>query len=435
MSIRNRQRCRLRVEELESRVVPATPANSLNWSGYAVNTGSGAVTTVSGDWVVPAVSTTVSGYSSAWVGIDGWSSNTVEQIGTDSDYVNGQVQYYAWYEMYPAAPVNLSMTITPGDTIQASVTYTGSGQFVLNLADLTSNATPFSTTQTASSAQRSSAEWIQEAPSSIFGVLPLANFGTINFSQASAGISGSAGPIDNSWGNTTLYQVNMVTSSGALKATTSALSDSGSPPTSSFSVTWVSSGSKSGGGGHHKSPDQTTAAQQAAALVTVGGPSALGTPATHAVAGPATAPVQNVVQPSVSVVSLLPLVAQPAVSLPERTAGDATVPTMEQSVSPEQLPLPSELIPPPAGAAPASPDVVPDQSVDPASSAPDASLAADAIFADGRWAPAVETGPAAAADSAPVIESPGLALALALGGVWGIATREAAERRQRQRVS
>ncbi len=45
----------------------------------------------------------------------------------------------------------------------------------------------------------------------------------------------------------------MVTSTGSLKATTSGLTDSGSPTTSSFSVTWDSSGSGSKGHGK-KSP-------------------------------------------------------------------------------------------------------------------------------------------------------------------------------------
>jgi hypothetical protein len=116
----------LRVEELEGRLVPSTLTYSTNWAGYAVSTSTGAVSQVAGNWVVPAVSNTVSGYSSAWVGIDGYNSSTVEQIGTDSDYVNGRAHYYAWYEFYPQASVTItSMTVQPGDTISASVTVVG----------------------------------------------------------------------------------------------------------------------------------------------------------------------------------------------------------------------------------------------------------------------------------------------------------------------
>lgn len=268
--MKTRKCVRPRVEELERRLVPSTLTTSTNWSGYAVTAGAGAVTQVSGSWVVPTVSTTVAGYSSSWVGIDGANSNSVEQIGTDSDYVNGQKQYYAWYEMYPSPFVKLSLTVHPGDTMSASVNYTGSNQFALAITDVTTGGS-FSTTQTASGVARSSAEWIQEAPSSIFGVLPLANFGTVNFSGANATVAGTTGPADNSWSGTTLYQINMVNRIGALKATTSALSDSGSPATSSFSVTWVSSGAGGHGGGH-KSPDAPppttapTSAQLSAAL-------------------------------------------------------------------------------------------------------------------------------------------------------------------------
>jgi hypothetical protein len=251
-AMRNEKRICLRVEELEGRLVPSTLSYSTNWSGYAVSTSAAAVTQVAGSWIVPTVSNTVSGYSSAWVGIDGYNSSSVEQIGTDSDYVNGVAQYYAWYEFYPHPSVTItSMTVNPGDTISASVTFNGS-QFTVSITD---GSQSFSTAATVSQAQRSSAEWIQEAPSS-GGVLPLANFGTIYFSGANATVSGTTGPADNSWSGSTLYQINMITPKGTLKATTSALSDSGSPPPSSFSVTWGSSGSAGKGGGGHRLSNQ-----------------------------------------------------------------------------------------------------------------------------------------------------------------------------------
>jgi Peptidase A4 family len=269
--MQTRNRIRPHVEELEGRLVPATLAASTNWSGYAVTAGAGAVSQVAGSWVVPAVSSNVSGYSSAWVGIDGANASMVEQIGTDSDFVNGQAHYYAWYEMYPAPAVNLSLAIHPGDTISASVTAASPSQFVLSLTDVTTGQS-FLTTQTSSQAQRASAEWIQEAPSSFNGVLPLANFGTINFSGANATINGTTGPADNAWSGASLYQINMVNRNGSLKATTSALTDSGIPATSSFSVTWVSSGSGGKGGGHKSSnlppPDSSPIASLLSAATT-----------------------------------------------------------------------------------------------------------------------------------------------------------------------
>ena len=104
--MKNRHRARLFVEELESRLVPSTTvlqSQSTNWSGYAVT--GGTFTDVKGSWVVPTVTSSgTNSYSSTWVGIDGFSSSTVEQTGTDSDFVNGHAQYYAWYEMYPHHP-------------------------------------------------------------------------------------------------------------------------------------------------------------------------------------------------------------------------------------------------------------------------------------------------------------------------------------------
>jgi hypothetical protein len=251
MKTRN-SRVRLCLEELEQRWVPST-AYSTNWAGYAVSAAAGTVTAVSGSWTVPTiVPGSSSGYSSAWVGIDGYNSNSVEQLGTDSDMVNGVPQYYAWWEMYPNPSNTISsIAVHAGDTISASVSYTSSG-FVLAITD---GSQKFSTTQTSSSAQRSSAEWIQEAPSSITGILPLSDFGTINFSNSQATIGGTTGQIDAPAWSSQSTAINMVTSAGSLKATTSGLTDSGTPAPSSFSVTWVSSGSGTKGHGGHKQPD------------------------------------------------------------------------------------------------------------------------------------------------------------------------------------
>ncbi len=208
---------------------------STNWAGYAVETGlknpkSGAVTDVKGSWIVPTVTGSTNAWSSIWVGIDGYSSNTVEQIGTDQNWINGNASYAAWYELYPKYPVTIPYTVKPGDKIDAEVQYVGSS-FVLTLTDETGKWT-FTTTQKCASAKRSSAEWIAEAPWSS-GVLPLANFGTATFTNASAVINGKAGSI-NTWA---FDCINMVNSNGGVKAQTGPLSTDGT----SFGVTWLSS--------------------------------------------------------------------------------------------------------------------------------------------------------------------------------------------------
>lgn len=215
---------------------------STNWSGYAV-TGS-AVSSVSGSWVVPTVtgSRFTTAYSSFWVGIDGFSSNTVEQIGTDSDVRNGKAVYYAWYEFYPNPMIQISsLTIKPGDTISATVSYS-SGSFTVTLTDKTTSHT-YSTTGTVSGATESSAEWIAEAPSSNFGVLPLANFGTAKFgldntqigTTCFATVSGTSGNIQ-SFGSAvqTITMVGGYGRNSYVKASPSSLSTDGT----SFTDTW-----------------------------------------------------------------------------------------------------------------------------------------------------------------------------------------------------
>lgn len=158
-------------------------STSTNWSGYAV-TGS-RFTQVSATWKQPQATCSGTAYSSFWVGLDGDTSNTVEQTGTDADCSGSTPQYYAWYEMYPKFPVNFGDTVTPGDTMKASVTTDGRGNFTLTISD-TTRGWSHTVRAKLKSAKLSSAEVIAEAPSSSGGVLPLANFGTVGFTNAMA---------------------------------------------------------------------------------------------------------------------------------------------------------------------------------------------------------------------------------------------------------
>src|SRR2546425_1014320 len=220
-------------------------ATSTNWSGYAVTGPTGSVTDAKGSWIVPSVTcSSAASYSSFWVGIDGFGSNTVEQTGTDSDCQSGSPTYYAWYEFYPGPAFLITgITVRPGDRISAEAVYS-SGLITVTITD-TTTAQSF-TTSGGAGALRSSAEWIAEAPSSAGGVLPLANFGTAYFGQDNTGlsptnyatVSGVTGPI-NSFGPS-VQEITMVSSSGTTEAQPSPLSTDGT----SFSVTW-SAGSTS----------------------------------------------------------------------------------------------------------------------------------------------------------------------------------------------
>src|SRR2546426_3100607 len=212
---------------------------STNWSGYAVTGSSSSVSIAKGSWTVPAIQgscPSTNQYSSFWVGIDGFNSGTVEQTGTDSDCQNGAPTYYAWFEFYPHPSFLINgMTITPGDHITAQASFSGRS-FTVTITDTTAGAS-FSTSSRVRSAQRSSAEWIAEAPSSSGGVLPLADFGTVSFSADTATLNGGTGTIGSFGSN--VQVITMVSNSGAVKAQPSSLSGTNGD---SFSVMWKSSG-------------------------------------------------------------------------------------------------------------------------------------------------------------------------------------------------
>jgi hypothetical protein len=199
---------------------------STNWSGYVVTGGSGAFNSVSSSWTEPAASCGGgTQYAAFWVGLDGYNSSSVEQTGTDSDCSGGSPDYYGWYEMYPAAPVYFTNPVSPGDSMSASVTVSGTS-YTLTLTDNTQGWTQ--TENETGSFANSSAEVITEAPSSATGPLPLADFGTINYSGASA--NGS------SMGSQNPTSITMVGSSGDQLDSTSGIDGSGA-----FSNTWQAS--------------------------------------------------------------------------------------------------------------------------------------------------------------------------------------------------
>lgn len=221
-----------------------TVSESTNWSGYAV-TGSG-FTQAKGSWIVPAVNCTATPntYSSYWVGIDGWTSSTVEQTGTDSDCSGSTPSYYAWYEFYPKGSYLISsVPVSPGDHMSAVVNYSGN-EFTATITN-ESTGQSFSKKAKVNRAQRSSAEWIAEAPccTRAGGILPLSDFGIVDFGQDSTGISGTNDATDSTtsgaisaFGSGVQESIMVNGTTGANEATPSSLSKDGT----SFSVTWNS---------------------------------------------------------------------------------------------------------------------------------------------------------------------------------------------------
>ena len=223
--------------------VPNTTATTTpNWSGYVATTPNDSVTSVTGTWTVPTVTATSGNTDSfAWVGIDGYGNGTVEQAGTAQGTHNGVPYYYAWWEMWssinhqPEQTIS-TMTVSPGDSITASVTYqtsgTYAGDYLLSINDTSHSNDSFSTYANPQQYQdplpdHSTAEWIMETPSSGGTYATLPEFSPVTFTNCYATISGASAQV----------QALNMNRNGVTLDTTSALTSG-----TSFSVLYDSSG-------------------------------------------------------------------------------------------------------------------------------------------------------------------------------------------------
>lgn len=160
-------------------------ATSGNWAGYAATNGS--YTAVNGTWTVPDFSAQSSaGVSATWVGIGGVTTTDLIQAGTQQQTSGtGQTEYQAWVEMLPRASKPVKLSVRPGDSVSVSIAEQTHNDWLVSFTNNTTGQTYSETDQYASS--DSSAEWIQEAPSAGHaGVLPLDDFGTVSFQNATA---------------------------------------------------------------------------------------------------------------------------------------------------------------------------------------------------------------------------------------------------------
>jgi hypothetical protein len=223
---------------------------SPNWSGYAdIACLTCALRYVSADFTVPHLNPAKSpdnSWAAHWVGLDGATNSTVEQVGIDT-YVSGGVDYYyAWYEMFPADTQVYSLAASPGDNIQVSV-YTVGGTYYLSLNDTTLGAgfTATATVPVGYTGQNKSAEVITEAPSEVSGSslvqLPLADYGQVNYNNATVtSRNGTHGGLGSAslWNG---YAVKMAGSSGTTLSAPSGLlngTNSSGIPVSDFTAGW-----------------------------------------------------------------------------------------------------------------------------------------------------------------------------------------------------
>jgi hypothetical protein len=166
---------------------PGTPATvtsgSSNWSGYAAS--GGTFTSVTATWTVPTVAATSAGADATWVGIGGLTSSDLIQAGTQAMVDGtGSVEYSSWIEMLPASSRTVPLTVTAGDSVTVTITQKTGNDWLIAMKNNTTGGTYNITVQYSSS--NSSAEWVQEAPSVGRGLVPLDQFGTVQFTGATA---------------------------------------------------------------------------------------------------------------------------------------------------------------------------------------------------------------------------------------------------------
>ncbi len=155
---------------------------SSNWSGYAI-TGSanGAFTGIQGTFTVPSLTSnqpascstgqTTGSLSSTcttsvWLGIDGFTNQSLIQAGIAEAPIVGGSGYaiWPWWEILPAASTQFNaLTINPGDSVTVSITpAAAAGDWSISMMDNTNGQSAVVTELYSGPA--ANAEWIVEAP-------------------------------------------------------------------------------------------------------------------------------------------------------------------------------------------------------------------------------------------------------------------------------
>lgn len=167
-----------------------THVYNTNWAGAVIETTG--VTVVTGTFVAPIPTTEGSG--AAWVGIDGNDCYTgILQAGIDwTKSSSGNITYTGWYEWWPSSMEYWSASELPvaaGDSIRVTVTATSTTSGVAAVENLTQDRTinhTFTSSEVLSPICQTDAEWIVEDYYENFDFVEFADFGTVEFTDASA---------------------------------------------------------------------------------------------------------------------------------------------------------------------------------------------------------------------------------------------------------
>lgn len=174
--------------------LPAGTELSSNWSGYAVTSANNNVryNNISGKWRVPKASASKQAAAAQWIGLGGFASSDLLQMGTiESVYKHHQITELFW-EKLPDMAHNMTK-FAPGSVVSATISKQSTdGHWCLKFLVTKPNGKKFTRSVQIAVASNyetnmeRSAEWINEDPSNSKNKLyPLASTGTISFSNLS----------------------------------------------------------------------------------------------------------------------------------------------------------------------------------------------------------------------------------------------------------
>ncbi|KAJ5797231.1 uncharacterized protein N7518_005771 [Penicillium psychrosexuale] len=174
---------------------------SKNWAGVVREKppASATYTAVSATFTVPEPTATDGSGDmqavSAWVGIDGDTyTKAILQTGIDAYIQNGKKTFDAWYEWYPLSAENFDLALSAGDVIVAKVETNSPSKGVAIIENKSSGQSvtkTLSAPSTSATLAGQNAEWIVEDFNTGNSMIPLVNFGRIDFTGAQAEAGGT----------------------------------------------------------------------------------------------------------------------------------------------------------------------------------------------------------------------------------------------------
>jgi hypothetical protein len=152
-------------------------------------------------------------------------------VGTEQDVVNGQMSYYAWYELLPNFAIRLNnVVVAPGNTMIASLNLVNSGKNIwsVKISDVTTGQ--YFSKNVVYNSTLSSGEWIMERPTINGQVSTLADFGKLTFTDCHVTVNNVSGSIS----KFAFFKIQMSNSVSAELASSSDVIHSGTDFTVSY---------------------------------------------------------------------------------------------------------------------------------------------------------------------------------------------------------